>query len=114
MTPLERLATFLEDNEIATIRREGPSIISLLTELEQHMMDAGLWSHPEGEALPLDKAAAKRMEPDPGGLNYWAAWRSPGIWGDAKLRSFAVRALIDAEHKLDSVHPKYRETRTTA
>ncbi len=113
MTPLERLATFLEDNQIDTIRREGPSIISLLTDLEEHMVAAGLWTHPEDEALPLDKAAAKRMEPD-FGLSDWAGWRSPGIWGTAKLRSFAVRAFIDAEAKLEKVNPKYRETRTTA
>jgi len=113
MTPLERLNDFFEHNEIATIRREGPSIISLLTELEERMIDAGLWSHPEGKARPLDKAAAKRMEPDLG-LSDWSGWRSPGVWGDAKLRSFVVRAFIDAEHKLDTVNPKYRETRTTA
>jgi hypothetical protein len=111
---MERLADFLEHNQIATIRREGPSIISLLTDLEERMVDAGLWLHPEGEALPLDKAAARRMEPDPGGLNDWAGWRSPGVWGPDKLRAFAVRAFIDAEHKLDLVNPKYRETRTTA
>lgn len=107
MTPLERLADFFEHNEIADIRREGPSIISFLTELEERMVDTGLWTHSEGEALPLDKAAAKRMEPDLG-LDAWSGWRSPGGWGVAKLGAFAVRALIDAEHRFAAVHPKYR------
>ncbi len=107
MTPLERLADFFLHNDITEIRREGPAIISLLTELEQHMTATQLWPQPEGGALPLDQAAAKRMEPDLG-LSDWAGWRSPGVWGDAKLRSFAVRAFIDAEHKLEGVNPKYR------
>lgn len=107
MTPLERLADFFEHNEIADIRREGPSIISLLTELEERMVDTGLWTHSEGEALPLDKAAAKRMEPNTG-LEAWSGWRSPGGWGATKLRAFAVRAFIDAEHKLDTVNRRYR------
>lgn len=108
MTPLEHLADFFEHNEIADIRREGPSIISLLTELEERMIDAGLW-HFE-KARPLDKAAAKRMEPDLG-LSDWSGWRSPGVWGVAKLHAFAVRAFIDAEHKFDAVNPKYRAAR---
>ena len=107
MTPLEALADFFEHNEITAIRNEGPAIISLLTELEARMIDAGLWTQPEGEALPLDKAAAKRMEPDVG-LSDWAGWRSPGVCGADKLRAFAVRAFIDAEHKLEGVNPKYR------
>ena len=107
MTPRERLADFFEHNEIADIRREGPSIVSLLTELEEIMIDAGLWTHSESEALPLDKAAAKRMEPNTG-LSSWSGWRSPAGWGVAKLSAFAVRALIDAEHRFAAVHPKYR------
>ncbi len=107
MTPLEALADFFLHNDVTETRREGPAIISLLTDLEARMIDARLWTQPEGEALPLDKAAAKRMEPDLG-LSDWAGWRSPGVWGDAKLRSFAVRAFIDAEHKLEGVNPKYR------
>ena len=107
MTPLEGLADFFEHNEITAIRNEGPPIISLLTELEQLMIDARLWPHSEGEARLLDKAAAKRMEPDLG-LSDWAGWRSPGVWPHSKLRAFAVRAYIDAEHKLEGVNPNYK------
>lgn len=109
MTPWERLTDFVANNEIHTIRREAPSLISWLAELEELMISADLWTHSEGEARPLDKAAARRMEPR--GLDYWSGWRSPGGWSVAKLGAFAVRAFIDAEHKIaEDPRRQQRET----
>lgn len=83
-----RLGRLLADNPVSELTTDNPkALIGTLEELEELMLELGLWSPTTAGVLPLDSSAARLGLDD---------WRVRGVLLGAELRAFAQRAFMAA------------------
>jgi hypothetical protein len=89
MDEWRRLGRLLAANPPAGIAEYvAGELIGLLTDLEELMVDVGLWPIPTSDGVTaLDSSAARRGLDD---------WRTEGAYTTDRLRTFTKRSLLDA------------------